>query len=156
MFTDGRPAIVTPPANTTAVSGSDVILHCNTNRRIQYTVNFIWLKGGHPVQNLILVSSEDPQKGEALWAMPTESSIVTSPEGVFNPNPGRDLADSRFRVLPTGSLQILNVQMSDGGQYACVVWDVEHVETEQQRPSASASAHLVISAGVNVFLRTNF
>ena len=116
-----HPFIVTLPQNTTIYEGGATVLPCGTHeRRVQYGENFLWLRNSATIEHIVI----DRSKGVG------QTMLRRAPQSAGQ--------RSELRVLDSGSLQIINAQLVDSGEYTCVLWI--------DGSSDSASAFLTVKA----------
>ena len=112
---------MTLPQNTTIYEGGATILPCGTRgQRVQYGENFLWLRNSATIEHVVI--DRNKAIGQAILRRAPQAANQRS----------------ELRVLESGSLQIINAQLVDSGEYTCVLWI--------DGSSDSASAYLTVKA----------
>ncbi|CAH8525880.1 unnamed protein product [Schistosoma turkestanicum] len=114
------PYIGLPPSNKTQLIGESVLIDCELPRLVKiihpneletsHSKNY-----NHNNKSFTIQNTEN-------WKVHWKRSILSHSEEIIN-----EKADNRFKIFPTGSLQIIDLRANDSGQYTCSVIDETNI-----------------------------
>jgi hypothetical protein len=115
------------PKSVQVVAGESIVLQCSAPKS-QPEATIRWLKEGQPLAAApsgpdSLYASADPTLLDGVLNVPVDTSLDTL---------------ERVKVLSSGALRILNVQLADRARYSCVA---ENMAASRESPPALLSVY---------------